>query len=217
MSPLIESFALDASSPRFIRIVGAGTSLAFERENGWWVANALAALALDPGSPVGWSSRQDSFRACTSGPEQAPLLNLRNERPATAEHGGVVSLTMTATLAQRLAAELEALPFGRATALQPGTVDAAVVAIERGLASADPEEVFDALIDIGKQGRGEFADRVVPHLSSEVEFLREAAIETLVFHLKLPEHEADAIRLRDEDPDEDVRAAAALALRALAG
>jgi HEAT repeat protein len=76
--------------------------------------------------------------------------------------------------------------------------------------------VYDAILDIGKLGRGELAERVAPYLSSPSEFLREAAIRTLVFHLKLPAHKADAIRLLDSDTDEGVRQAAAMGLRVFA-
>lgn len=37
-----------------------------------------------------------------------------------------------------------------------------VAAIEAGLASDDPEDVYDAITDIGKQGHRELADRVAP-------------------------------------------------------
>lgn len=94
--------------------------------------------------------------------------------------------------------------------------DSAQAAIEQGLASSDPENVFDAIIDIGKQGHRELADRVAPYLSSPTDFLREAAIKTLVFHFHLPEYKADAIRLLDTDPDEGVRQAAAMGLRVFA-
>lgn len=89
---------------------------------------------------------------------------------------------------------------------------ARVAAIEEELASSDPEDVYDAIIDIGKQGHPELADRVIPYLSSPVGFLREAALRTLVFHLHLPENKADAVRLLDQDPDEGAREAAAMAL-----
>lgn len=90
--------------------------------------------------------------------------------------------------------------------------DAARAAIEQGLASSDPEDVHDAIIDIGKQRHPELAGRVVPYLMSSTGFLRAAAIKTLAFYLHLPAHKADAIRLLDLDPDEDVREAAAMGL-----
>jgi HEAT repeat protein len=94
--------------------------------------------------------------------------------------------------------------------------DSARAAIEQGLASSNPEHVFDAITDIGKQGRRELADRVVPYLTSPTDFLREAAVRTLVFHFHLPAHKADALRLLDSDPDEGVRQAAAMGLRVFA-
>jgi HEAT repeat protein len=94
--------------------------------------------------------------------------------------------------------------------------DAAHAAIENGLASSNPEHVFDAITDIGKQGHRDLASRVVPYLSSSIDFLREAAVKTLVFHFHLPEYKADAIRLLDGDPDEGVRQAAAMGLRVFA-
>jgi hypothetical protein len=89
-------------------------------------------------------------------------------------------------------------------------------AIEAGLVSSNPENVYDALIDIGKQGHRDLADRVVPYLTSPTDFLREAAIRTLAFYLHLPAHKADAMRMLDSDPDEGVRQAAAMGLRAFA-
>jgi len=89
---------------------------------------------------------------------------------------------------------------------------ARVAAIEEGLASEDPEDVYDALIDVGKQGHRELVARIAPYLASPTGFLREAAQRTLVFHLHLPEYKADAIRMLDTDPDEGVREAAAMGL-----
>jgi HEAT repeat protein len=91
-----------------------------------------------------------------------------------------------------------------------------VAAIEEGLASEDDEEVFSALVDIGKHGHREMIDRVVPYLASPTDFLREAAVRTLVFYFHLPEYKADAIRLLDSDPDEGVRQVAAMGLRMFA-
>jgi HEAT repeat protein len=91
-----------------------------------------------------------------------------------------------------------------------------VAAIEQGLTSSDPEDVYDALVDIGKQGHRELADRVAPYLMSDTDFLRAAAIRTLVFHFHLPEYEADAIRMLDTDPDDGVRSVAAMGLRVFA-
>lgn len=93
---------------------------------------------------------------------------------------------------------------------------ATVDAIQAGLASSDPEDVYDAIIDIGKQGHPELADRVVPYLASPTAFLREAAVRALVFHLRLPAHKADAIRMLECDPDPGVRAAAAMGLNTFA-
>ncbi|SDH86006.1 HEAT repeat-containing protein [Actinokineospora alba] len=75
-----------------------------------------------------------------------------------------------------------------------------------------PHDIYSDLIDIGKQGRRDLADQVVPYLTSDTDFLREAAVRTLVFHLRLPEHKPTAIRLLTEDPDEGVRSAAAMGL-----
>jgi HEAT repeat protein len=91
-----------------------------------------------------------------------------------------------------------------------------VAAIDAGLASTNPEDVYDAIIDIGKQGHRELVDRVVPFLTSPTAFLREAAIRTLAFHLRLPAYQAEAVRLLDHDPDAGVRAAAAMGLNTFA-
>lgn len=96
------------------------------------------------------------------------------------------------------------------------TDPARVAAIEEGLASDDPEDIYDAIISIGKQGHRELADRVAPYLMSRTDFLREAAVRTLVFHFHLPEYKAEAIRMLAGDPDEGVRQSAAMGLRVFA-
>jgi HEAT repeat protein len=93
---------------------------------------------------------------------------------------------------------------------------ALVAAIDEGLSSTNPEDVYDAIIDIGKQAHPELVDRVVPYLTSPTGFLREAALRTLVFHLRIPAYKADAIRMLDSDPDEGVREAAAMGLNTFA-
>lgn len=45
---------------------------------------------------------------------------------------------------------------------------ARVAAIEEGLASSDPEDVYDASIAIGKQRHRELIARVVPYLTSSI-------------------------------------------------
>jgi hypothetical protein len=90
--------------------------------------------------------------------------------------------------------------------------DAAHAAIENGLASSNPEDVYDAIIDIGKQRHNDLVPRVVPYLASTTGFLREAALRTLVFHLHLSSFKADAIRALQFDPDEGAREAAAMGL-----
>jgi hypothetical protein len=91
-----------------------------------------------------------------------------------------------------------------------------VDAILAGLASGDPEDIYDAIIDVGKQDHPELADRVVPFLASTTPFLREAAIRALVFHLRLSSYKADALRMLELDPDPGVRAAAAMGLNTFA-
>jgi hypothetical protein len=90
--------------------------------------------------------------------------------------------------------------------------DPAQAAIEQGLASSNPEDVYDAIIDIGKQKHRELVPRVVPFLASTTGFLREAALRTLVFHLHLPAFKDDALRALELDPDEGAREAAAMGL-----
>jgi hypothetical protein len=89
--------------------------------------------------------------------------------------------------------------------------------IEHRLQSSDPEDVYDAIIDIGKQGRGELAGLVVPYLTSPRGFLRDAALRTLTFYLGLAEHKATALQALDRDADPDVREAAAMGLGRFAG
>lgn len=80
------------------------------------------------------------------------------------------------------------------------------------LSSPDPEAIYDVLIDLGKRGAVDRRQEVESFLSSDTPFLREAAIKVLAFHWRLDDHEATATRLVVEDPDPDVRAAAAMAL-----
>jgi hypothetical protein len=87
-----------------------------------------------------------------------------------------------------------------------------IAAIESGLAASDPEHVHDAIIDIGKQGHRELIPRVAPYLSSSTGFLREAALRALVFHLRVAEYKADAVRMLANDADDGVREAAAMGL-----
>jgi len=84
--------------------------------------------------------------------------------------------------------------------------------VEEGLASSDPEDVYDAIIDVGKQRHHELVARVVPYLTSPTGFLREAALRTLVFHLHLSAYKANAVLMLDTDPDEGAREAAAMGL-----
>lgn len=88
--------------------------------------------------------------------------------------------------------------------------------LEARLTSSDPEDVYDAIIDIGKQGHPELADRVAPFLASETPFLREAAVRSLAFHLRAPAYTAEVVRLLTQDPDPGVRAAAAMGLNTFA-
>jgi len=179
-----ESFALDISSPGFVLILYGDsfdvtadsdrqpTALAFERENCWWVADALAAVALGRESVLALTGGADTLEAFCPESEHSPGVSLQNERPPEVEHGGVVRLEMSRPLARRLAVDLEGLPFGRAQNLLAGIADADLIAIEAGLTSSDPEEVYDAVIDIGKQGRRQLAPLVAPQLSSEVDWRR---------------------------------------------
>lgn len=90
--------------------------------------------------------------------------------------------------------------------------DPAAASIEERLASSKLEDVYDAILDVGKQGRRDLVERVVPYLLSPRAPLREAALRTLVLHLRLADHKDVAIDLLICDPDERVREAAAMGL-----
>lgn len=80
------------------------------------------------------------------------------------------------------------------------------------LESSDVETVYDAIISAGKTNRRELRPRIEALLTSSDPGLREAALKTVAFYWRLPEHETTARRALREDIDPDVRAAAAMAL-----
>jgi hypothetical protein len=51
----------------------------------------------------------DSLLVNESGPEQAPIINLRNRRPKGGVHGGAFTLAMSKPVAEKLVAELAAI------------------------------------------------------------------------------------------------------------
>jgi hypothetical protein len=84
--------------------------------------------------------------------------------------------------------------------------------IEHRLQSSDPEEVYEAILEVGEQGHSELAGVVAPYLTSPTGSLRDAALRTLTFHLGLAEYTATALHALDRDADPDVRVAAAMGL-----
>lgn len=78
--------------------------------------------------------------------------------------------------------------------------------------AAEFEDIYDRLIDVGKQDQRELRPWVESFLDHEVDFLREGALRTLAFYWRLPEYRDLTAKRVLEDPSEEVRQAAAMAL-----
>lgn len=111
-----ESIAVDAAEPGFIHVVqqrvkdtgqDIGGQIWFERANLRWVVDTLRACLATYGFPeTVQQSGQDSLKVFESGPEQQPVVNLFNVRPAEAPHGGVYARSMSRQVAEQLAEQL---------------------------------------------------------------------------------------------------------------
>jgi hypothetical protein len=114
-----ESYSIDLAEPGFIhirqvRVVDGGDDIGghiwFERASLGWVAPTLRAATSQDGIPKTRTSiGQDSLTVFEGGPEQAPVINLYNVRPAGAPHAGSYVRVFSKQLAARLASELAAL------------------------------------------------------------------------------------------------------------
>jgi hypothetical protein len=114
-----ESYSIDPSQPGFIRVhhvrildsgVDMGGAMWFERANLSWVVDTLRACIDTYAFPEAAQQRgQDSFIVSESGPEQAPIISLRNRRPKDALYGGAFTLAMSKPVAEKLVAELGAI------------------------------------------------------------------------------------------------------------
>ena len=79
------------------------------------------------------------------------------------------------------------------------------VALKQQLSAEDPDDIYDALIDIGKGGLESLAEAVAPFLTHRKGFLRGAAIRVLAFYWQLPEYRETAERMWRSDHDEEVQ------------
>lgn len=73
------------------------------------------------------------------------------------------------------------------------------------LSSDDEEELYDAIIDVGKRYVPALTDAVAPFLGHSSAELRGAAAQTLGFHLRSEPHRSALLRLAIDDPDPEVR------------
>jgi len=80
--------------------------------------------------------------------------------------------------------------------------------IEEALTSDDVDDLYDAIIDIGKSGLREFESDVRSFLDHEEVDLKRAAIMALGTYWKLPDFKDTAISILNLDEDDDVRVAA---------
>jgi hypothetical protein len=84
--------------------------------------------------------------------------------------------------------------------------------LDEELESSDREAVYSALIKLGKEDRREYRHKVESFLSSETDFLREAALKVLVFYWRLPDCRDLAIRMVKKGVEPELRQAAAMGL-----
>jgi hypothetical protein len=114
-----ESYTVDTSDPKFIHIhhvqledtgVNMGGSTWFERGSLPWVVDTLRACLTTYAFPEATTQiGQDALKVYESGPEQAPIINLRNRRPKDAPHGGLSGFMMSKPYAEKLVEELAAI------------------------------------------------------------------------------------------------------------
>jgi hypothetical protein len=79
------------------------------------------------------------------------------------------------------------------------------------LRSATDDTRYSALIAIGKAGLRGLAPEIEPYLVDEDSELRSAAIRTLAFYWRMPEHRATAATMMRDEPDPSARAVAVMA------
>lgn len=83
--------------------------------------------------------------------------------------------------------------------------------LKKVLLGADDDEVYSAMIKIGKSFYRELKDDIVPFLQNANVELRSGAIRVLAFYWKLPEYKEIALTLFNNDTDSTVRADALMA------
>lgn len=114
-----ESITVDAPSAGFVHLhhvqiehngVDMGGPMWFETDSLPWIIESLRACIEIYGEPARETEcGGDSLKVFESGPEQAPIVNLRNRRAKDAEHGGVYALLMSKAIAEQLVERLAAL------------------------------------------------------------------------------------------------------------
>ena len=77
--------------------------------------------------------------------------------------------------------------------------------LKERLSTACPDEIHDALIDIGKAGLESLADDIAPFLTHPTCFVRGAAIRVLAFYWQKPAYRETAERMWRTDPEQEVR------------
>lgn len=119
MSIVSDTYRVDLSDNGFVTLeyssvmdtaaglVDERRSLRFELGSLRRVEEALRSFLATAESPeLKMSVGQDNIKVYESGPEQAPYVNLENERPKDAPHGGFSWFAMSKPLAEKLAVEL---------------------------------------------------------------------------------------------------------------
>lgn len=119
MEILEECYVFDNSDPHFVYVlltrrvesgVDMGGPMWIERTNVSWVVEKLrACITTYAFEPVSIQAGQDNLTVLESGPEQQPLVVVRNRRPAGAPHSGPFTLAMSKPRVARFADELESL------------------------------------------------------------------------------------------------------------
>lgn len=82
------------------------------------------------------------------------------------------------------------------------------------LSSSDPDEIYDAIIDIGKEWLQEYEDKIASFLSHEDAMLRSGAIRVLGFYWKLDKYKSVAKDMLLNDEDEETRSVALMSFSA---
>jgi hypothetical protein len=114
MTIVQESYTIETAEPGFIHVqsvrliessvaggpIDMGGAMWFEHANLNWVIETLRACVTIYGfEKTSLQSGQDTLQVGESGPEQQPIVSLRNRRPADAAHAGAFTLALSKPLA----------------------------------------------------------------------------------------------------------------------